>query len=216
MPEKKLVQYPKEKWNVFSVTPPYMHGATLSACLTPLATFSPNMAKRTSSSLEKIFPSNSLAATTAPAALAALDPMPLPGFICFVMINSNPTFFSYCRQHFKQWRTSGIQCRIRRQREIIRGANNDFSFIEQFNMHDIVGLSETKSEYIKPANQVRNSGRRMNGNFFHHCKLGIGCAYHVRKNSRGSYFRSCACSLNNQWLFRITIGIKEHDIIFPI
>ena len=39
-----------------NVTPPKIHGAILSACFTPDATFSPFMAKRTKSSLENIFP----------------------------------------------------------------------------------------------------------------------------------------------------------------
>ncbi len=31
-----------------------------------------------------------MAATTTPAALAALEPIPLPGLICFLLINVNP------------------------------------------------------------------------------------------------------------------------------
>ena len=64
----------------------------LSACLEPDANSSPNIAKYTNSSLEKIFPNNSFAPKAAPAALAALEPKPLPGFIFLLIVTSKPMF----------------------------------------------------------------------------------------------------------------------------
>ena len=64
-----------------NVIPPKMAGATLSACSLPLAIASPFIANSTNSFRVNGFPSNSFIPKTAPAALAAELPIPLPGFM---------------------------------------------------------------------------------------------------------------------------------------
>ena len=70
--------------------PPSNAGATLSACRAPLAKDSPSKAKGINSSGRKPASSNSFTPTTAAAALAALEPMPLPGRIDLKISISNP------------------------------------------------------------------------------------------------------------------------------
>ena len=73
-----------------SVNPPSKTGAKLSACGTPLANASPAIAYLINSFFENGFPKSSLTAKTAPAALAALLPIPLPGLIFLSISILNP------------------------------------------------------------------------------------------------------------------------------
>ena len=74
------------------VNPPKRTGARLSACCSPLANASPNIAKSSNLLFLNGLPSNSFTANTAPAELAALLPIPLPGFIFFSIFIMNPFF----------------------------------------------------------------------------------------------------------------------------
>ena len=77
-------------WSLTNVIPPNINGEILSAWYDLLQIYSPSKANFTSSFFEKGLPKSSLIANTLPVALAALLPIPLPGFIFFIISISNP------------------------------------------------------------------------------------------------------------------------------
>ena len=77
------------------VIPPKIAGAILSACLPPDATISPAKANSSNSFFENGLFNKALAATTAPAQLAELEPRPLPGFIFLCTVTLNPVALPY-------------------------------------------------------------------------------------------------------------------------
>ena len=68
------------------MNPPRIAGATLSACASPDATFSPLAAIQTSSSFESPLSYKAFRATAVPAALAAEDPSPEAGLIPLLIV----------------------------------------------------------------------------------------------------------------------------------
>jgi hypothetical protein len=99
--------------------------------------------------LENRLSNNSFAATTAPAALAELEPIPLP-VLCVCYFDFKSRNFRRYPNHRKQSRARDIFLRFDRQIKVIMINNPHISFFNQSHSHSSHGADKAKPRQSNP------------------------------------------------------------------